>query len=448
MRKKIYKNMILIVFISFAVFILSDTIFDIFIKDGILIRLIFIAVSLITSIGISFYISEKFSRNIMKSFKNFAGQLETFSSSEDSGIDTEYSEFQSIADTISGLNRKVDKYKGRWRNESEKIALIFENMIEGMVILDEKGYIININKSAVNIFTDKGHVSGMTHISELTDCKELTVFLSDNEKSRTIQDIALENGKKLYAYANRVKISSNDCIIIIFTDVSQKFDAENLRREFSANVSHELKTPLTTIRGFGELFGSGMITNIDDIKKYGSRIQQESQRLLFLINDIIRLSELDENNEVITASVNLMNTARETAEILFDKAKNADVNIIFEGDENLCCMCNESYIRELFTNLIDNAIKYNKKGGYVKVGIFFREGKNVIIIKDNGIGIPESDTERIFERFYRVDKSHSRQTGGTGLGLSIVKHIVAYHSGTVNLQSKLGEGTKITIYLP
>ena len=321
-------------------------------------------------------------------------------------------------------------------------------MIEGMVILDEKGYIININKSAVNILTDKEYISGMTHISELTDCKELIGFLSDNEKSRTIQDITLENGRKLYAYANRVKISSNDCIIIIFTDVSQKFDAEKLRREFSANVSHELKTPLTTIRGFGELFGSGMITDTEDIKKYGSRIQQESQRLLFLINDIIRLSELDENSEVITSKVNLMDTAKETAEILSEKAKNAEVSIIFEGDENLCCMCNESYIRELSTNLIDNSIKYNKKGGYVKVGIFFRDGKNVISVKDNGIGIPESDTERIFERFYRVDKSHSRQTGGTGLGLSIVKHIVAYHSGTVKLESKLGEGTEITIYLP
>lgn len=191
-----------------------------------------------------------------------------------------------------------------------------------------------------------------------------------------------------------------------------------------------------------------MITDTEDIKKYGSRIQQESQRLLFLINDIIRLSELDENSEVITSKVNLMDTAKETAEILSEKAKNAEVSIIFEGDENLCCMCNESYIRELFTNLIDNSIKYNKKGGYVKVGIFFRDGKNVISVKDNGIGIPESDTERIFERFYRVDKSHSRQTGGTGLGLSIVKHIVAYHSGTVKLESKLGEGTEITIYLP
>jgi len=442
MKKKIYKNMIFMTFISIIIFALFDTLSERL--NSLLIRVLFIALSIL----ISLYISRRLSENIMESFKNFAGQIEELNSGENSGIDPEYSEFKSIADTISGLNRKVDKYKGRWRNESEKIALIFENMIEGMVILDENGYIININKSAVNIFTDSGYISGMTHISELIDCKELTGFLSDNEQSRTIQDITLDTGKKLYAYANRVKISSNNCIIIIFTDVSQKFDAEKLRREFSANVSHELKTPLTTIRGFGELFGSGMITDIDDIKKYGSRIQQESQRLLFLINDIIRLSELDENNEVTTSEINLMDIARESVELLSEKAKSAEVSIILEGDKNLCCMYNESYIRELFTNLIDNSIKYNKKGGYVKAEIFFRDGQNVIIIKDNGIGIPESDTERIFERFYRVDKSHSRQTGGTGLGLSIVKHIVAYYNGTVKLKSRLGEGTEIMVCIP
>jgi len=447
MKKKIYINMMLISLISAVFSGISFILADYFPKGGTAVRLIFFIIMLISGIAVSFFLSERLTGKIIDSFRRLAGQIERFGS-ENSGIEAEYSEFQPIADKISGLNRKVDKYKGRWRNESEKIALIFENMIEGMVILDEKGYIININKSAVNMFTDSGYISGMTHISSLTDCKELTDFLSDNEKSRTIQDITLENGRKLYAYANRVKISSNDCIIIIFTDVSQKFDAENLRREFSANVSHELKTPLTTIRGFGELFGSGMITDTDDIKKYGSRIQQESQRLLSMINDIIRLSELDENKKVVISEVNLMQTARESAELLSQKAKNAEVNVTFEGDENLCCKCNESYIRELFTNLIDNSIKYNRKGGFVKVGIFFRDGQNVITVRDNGIGIPESDTERIFERFYRVDKSHSRQTGGTGLGLSIVKHIVAYHNGTVSLKSRLGEGTEIIVCIP
>lgn len=458
MKKKLYRSMTVILLISVIMFSVFELLSDFFcykrygddIKDILIIRLVFSFIALVLSTGLSVYFSKKFAGNIIISFRNLAKQIENFNSIENETLEiqTEYDEFKSIAETISGLTKKVDKYKGRWRNESEKIALIFENMSEGMVILNESGYIININKSAVNMFTDNGYISGMTHISSLTDCKELMEFLSDNDKSRTIQDINLENGKKLYAYANRVEISSNDCIIIIFTDVSQKFDAEDLRREFSANVSHELKTPLTTIRGFGELFGSGMITDIEDVKKYGSRIQQESQRLLFLINDIIRLSELDENNEVITDRINLMNIAEEVSEMLANKAESAEVSIIFEGDRNLCCMCNEGYIRELFTNLIDNSIKYNKKGGYVKVGIFSIENQTVISIKDNGIGIPENDTERIFERFYRVDKSHSRQTGGTGLGLSIVKHIVAYHKGTVNLKSELGKGTEITIFLP
>ena len=169
MKKKLYRNMMLVAFISVIVFAVFDTISDIFFPEKFYMKFIFIFVSLIISFEITLFITNMLSKGIIKSFRNFAGQIEKFNSGEDSEIETEYSEFQSIADTVSGLNRKVDKYKGRWRNESEKIALIFENMIEGMVILDENGYIININKSAVNIFTDKEYVSGMTHISKLTD---------------------------------------------------------------------------------------------------------------------------------------------------------------------------------------------------------------------------------------------------------------------------------------
>ena len=457
MKNKIYICIIKIIAVSALVFgvtafcvnYLIEKLFYSTDKATILVQnTIIIIISLCFAVLILVYLSRKLSEKLYAPITELAKQVENFGNNENLEIKSEYYEFNTIAETISGLTQKVDKYKGRWRNESEKIALIFENMIEGMVILDENGYIININKSAVNMLTDDDHIAGMTHISVLTDCKELIGFLSDNEKSRTIQDITLENNKKVYAYANRVKISKNDCIIIIFTDVSQKFDAEHLRREFSANVSHELKTPLTTIRGFGELFGSGMITDAEDIKKYGARIQQESQRLLFLINDIIRLSELDENTEIITSSVNLMDIANESVELLSNKAHSADVKVILDGDNELYCMCNENHIRELFTNLIDNAIKYNKKGGFVKVSVHSDEGHSVITVKDNGIGIPESDTERIFERFYRVDKSHSRQTGGTGLGLSIVKHIVAYHKGTVKLESQLDKGTEITVMLP
>jgi len=191
-----------------------------------------------------------------------------------------------------------------------------------------------------------------------------------------------------------------------------------------------------------------MITEPDDIKKYGSRIERESQRLLFLINDIIRLSELEETNEIITSNINLMSSAREAAEQLSQKAEKSDISLVISGSETLCCNCNSIYINELFINLIDNSIKYNNPGGYVRINISDSENYAVISVKDNGIGIPDKDKDRIFERFYRVDKSHSRQTGGTGLGLSIVKHIVSYHDGKVTLKSKLGKGTEVKIYLP
>ena len=373
----------------------------------------------------------------------------TNKSAEDNNgqISTEYEELVPIADTISGLNRKLDSYRGRLKTESEKIALIFENMVEGMVILDLDCKIININKSAVAMLGAENTDTSDTHISELINNEKLINALSLSDDDRTQQIIEIGE-KNVCAYINRVKISSATCICIILADITGERNAEELRREFSANVSHELKTPLTTIKGFGELFGSGMITEPEDIKKYGSRIERESQRLIFLINDIIRLSELEETTEISTSKINLMTSAKESAEQLSQKAERSEISLIFEGDENLCCNCNSNYISELFINLIDNSIKYNTAGGYVRIKISEEKEYAVISVKDNGIGIPEKDKDRIFERFYRVDKSHSRQTGGTGLGLSIVKHIVSYHNGQVTLESELGKGTEIKIFLP
>lgn len=367
--------------------------------------------------------------------------------SAENKISTQYEELVPIADTISDLNQKLDSYRGRLKTESEKIALIFENMVEGMVILDLDCKILNINKSAVAMLNAENTDTSDMHISELINDEKLINALSLSDDDRTQQIIEIGE-KNVCAYINRVKISSATCICIILADITGERNAEELRREFSANVSHELKTPLTTIKGFGELFGSGMITEPEDIKKYGSRIERESQRLIFLINDIIRLSELEETTEISTSKINLMTSAKESAEQLSQKAERSDISLIFEGDEKLCCNCNSNYISELFINLIDNSIKYNTEGGYVRIRISEEKENAVISVKDNGIGIPEKDKDRIFERFYRVDKSHSRQTGGTGLGLSIVKHIVSYHNGQVTLESELGKGTEIKIYLP
>ena len=230
-------------------------------------------------------------------------------------------------------------------------------------------------------------------------------------------------------------------------DVTESIKSEQIRHDFSANVSHELKTPLTTIKGFGEMMEGGIITGSEDIKKYGGTIYREAERLLYLINDIIRLSEIEEHANSESDEVDILHTAQDVEEILQNKAYNHKVSVFVKGD-NVVIKGNQSYMTELLLNLMDNAVKYNNDGGSVWVEVSRKGDNAVITVRDNGIGIADRDRERVFERFYRVDKSRSKQTGGTGLGLSIVKHIVAYHNGEISITSSLGKGTEITVAIP
>ena len=261
--------------------------------------------------------------------------------------------------------------------------------------------------------------------------------------------IITEKSRFYRTFANKV-YSENTLdfgIIIFFVDVTEEIQSEQIRRDFSANVSHELKTPLTTIKGFGELLENGIFTKEEDVKKYGGMIYRESERLLYLINDIIRLSQIEEQEHVLNDKIDLLKTAHDVEEILRHKADNREVTMTIEG-EPVQIYGNQSYITELFLNLMDNAIKYNHEGGSLKVTVGIEDGKAVAVFSDTGIGISDEHQSRIFERFYRVDKSRSKKIGGTGLGLSIVKHIVAYHSGEISLESELEKGTTITVKLP
>ena len=233
--------------------------------------------------------------------------------------------------------------------------------------------------------------------------------------------------------------------IILFLDITEKSMSEKLRREFSANVSHELKTPLTTIYGNVEMLENGMVKEADTAQFY-EKIKDEAARLIALIEDIIMLSQLDENNsDVTTENVDLAFVATEVSQSLEPKARNQGVDVTVTGNGVLSG--NRSQMTELFYNLIDNAIKYNKSGGSVKVDITETLDGVKIAVSDTGIGIPQEAQSRVFERFYRVDKSRSKKTGGTGLGLAIVKHIVMAYDGTIELQSSMDKGTIITISL-
>ncbi len=227
----------------------------------------------------------------------------------------------------------------------------------------------------------------------------------------------------------------------------EKEEAEKIRREFTANVSHELKTPLTTISGYAQMINNGMARS-EDIKEFGSKIEKEAGRLLTLIDDIINLSNLDERAHIENPELVDLSAVTEEAICILEKAaKERNVQIFFSR-QPIFVKGNSTLIGELVYNLLDNAIKYNKENG--KITVFVGETTDGIelSVRDTGIGIPQKDTERIFERFYRVDKSHSKKVGGTGLGLSIVKHVCACHNATINVKSIVGKGTTINVVFP
>ena len=217
-----------------------------------------------------------------------------------------------------------------------------------------------------------------------------------------------------------------------------------IRQEFTANVSHELKTPLTSISGYAELIESGMATE-SDMRRFAKEIQRNSKRLLSLINDIIKLSELDTTDiEADFEKVNLYEVAHESVEMLHLAAQNNEISMNLSGDD--CYVKgNKSMLEEVVYNLCDNAIRYNNKGGKVNIYVTEENGRATVVVKDTGIGISDKDKERVFERFYRVDKSRSKQTGGTGLGLAIVKHIIAQHKAILEIDSEVGKGTEIKV---
>ncbi len=273
---------------------------------------------------------------------------------------------------------------------------------------------------------------------------------AETAKAEGRADVVLSCGERFVrAFLNKTAAQGEVGfgLVILLVDVTESMENEQIRREFSANVSHELKTPLTTIKGFGEMLKDGMLTAPEDLEKYGGTIFRESDRMLTLINDIIRLTEIEENKSAEKSEVHLLAVANETAESLTRKAKEHGVTLTVSG-EDVQIQGLASYVSEILFNLADNAVKYNNPGGSVEITITDGGENGVISVKDTGIGIPKEAQNRIFERFYRVDKSRSRKTAGTGLGLSIVKHAVAFHGGTIALESEPGRGTEIVITLP
>lgn len=358
----------------------------------------------------------------------------------DNGIYNCYDELAPFVRKIQNQKREIVSQLRDIESRANTLSSIMKNMREGLVLIDKRGIIISVNDSAKEIFAIEHEVVGknMYNISRNPAIIEKTAGALNNKYNA--MDYTADG--KIYNISFS-PVKGGGAIILCF-DITEQSERENLRREFTANVSHELKTPLTTIMGLSELMENGMVKQGDE-KGFAGKIKNEAGRLLNLIEDIIRLSEMDEKgNASEKVSVNLKNVALEVEKDLAIHARNNGVKLETQL-EDAVVMGSEYMLYEIIYNLVDNAIKYNKENGEVLLKVENLGKNSKITVKDTGIGIPNADKDRVFERFYRVDKSRSRQAGGTGLGLSIVKHAVGYHGGVIDLQSEQGKGTVITI---
>ena len=329
------------------------------------------------------------------------------------------------------------------KHKQEEFDQIADNLKEALVLLDYDRRIISMNPAAKVLFGAGDSSIGKDFLT--IDRKlQMRAALEQAQKNGHADFRTNKNGKEYQFDLSRIDSDGkNHGIVILAFDITEQVNAENHRREFTANVSHELKTPLQSIIGSAELMENGIIKE-EDMPRFIGHIRKEASRLVDLIEDIIRLSQLDEGTEMPCEEVSLKELSEEVCENLTDAAKLKEVSLEVNGDKGVINGARR-LLYEIIYNLCDNAIKYNRQGGSVKVSIEQKVGEVLLSIQDTGIGIPTEYHDKVFERFFRVDKSHSKQPGGTGLGLSIVKHAVQYHHGKITLESEQNKGTKISV---
>lgn len=358
-----------------------------------------------------------------------------------------YPELSPLLRRIYNQRKELDAQLLTLKRQADEFDQISRSMSEGLMVLALDGKIVSINRAALELFKYDGSCVGRSFL-ELERTHEFSLAI-DNAITNGHDELRLERQGRVIRFSMSRIMSDNVAIglVVLAFDITESANAENLRREFSANVSHELKTPLQGIIGSAELIESGMAKDENAIR-FASHIHTESTRMVNLIDDIIRLSQLDEGISLPFEYTDIFNLALEVKAQLFASAEKKTVEISVEG-QHVQAYCVVRLMQEVIFNLVDNAIKYNKQGGKVLVLVSKPLDDMVrIVVKDTGIGISQEHINRIFERFYRVDKSHSKASGGTGLGLSIVKHAVLYHNGKVNVESQMGQGTTFTIEIP
>ena len=354
-----------------------------------------------------------------------------------------YDELSPLLTRVEQQQRQISSQLEELRRRKDEFAAITQSMSEGLILLDSQGLVMSINASAKAIFGTNGDSEGrdVLTIDRSPELRALLEKCSGGERAETY----ISRGEREYMLtASPVNAGEGRGTVLLAVDVTEKLRAERLRREFTANVSHELKTPLHSIMGAAELLQSGLVKP-EDYERFLNRIRSEAARLVELVQDVINLSRIDEGEEFPREDTDLYTLSGEVVMALETEAANREVALSLSGGHETVCGVRQ-LLWEIIWNLADNAVKYSKPGGKANIDVSrTSDGRVRVTVSDDGVGIPREAQERVFERFYRVDKSHSRETGGTGLGLSIVKHAAQYHNAEISLESEPGRGTSISV---
>lgn len=394
--------------------------------------LIIFSLLLLLSIGLSIALSRK----IVRPIHNI--------DIENPDIHADYAELSPLLQRINRQNKLIQRQMNDLRSRQEEFLTITENMSEGLILIDNKTEVLSYNSSAKTQL-DAGDITYGKSVLKMNHSKAFADAVHNalsGERSAPL----LELGGRIYQlFASPVTVEGKvSGAVLLILDVTEREQRDAMRREFTSNVSHELKTPLTSIYGISEIMMNGIVKP-QDMEGFAKNIHDESGRLITLIDDILRLSQLDEGTqESQLENTDLYSIAKDVVERLLRVAEKRGVSLHLTGGAAPMRGI-PSVLSEMVYNLCDNGIKYNRSGGTVQVDVSHTDGHIVLTVQDTGIGIPMEHQDRVFERFYRVDKSHSKAIGGTGLGLSIVKHGAAYHGAQVSLSSKEGEGTVVQI---
>ena len=385
----------------------------------------------VLAIGLSLILARRMAKNIVEPMNKL--------DLEHPLVNNTYEELSPLLRRINQQHLQIDAQMRKLQHKTDEFIQITSHMQEGLVVLDNETHIRSINSAALRIFGAEESCVGSSFF-QINRSNPLRQALND-ALDRGHGSVIQETDGRTYRFDLSSIRSEGKLLgaVILAVDVTESQNAEQMRREFSANVSHELKTPLQGIIGSAELLESGMVKS-EDIPRFVGHIRREASRLVNLIEDIIRLSQLDEGMELPTEEVDMLALAEDVKEILASSAAEKNVKIEVTG-KGFTIKGVRRMLQEVIYNLCDNAIMYNIPGGSVTI----HAEDHRLVVSDTGIGIPAEHTDRIFERFYRVDKSHSKASGGTGLGLSIVKHAVAFHKAKIALESTPGKGTVITI---